>query len=250
MEPSRVLVPETLSVATIAAFVDALARAEREPSRVAVVESAAGGVFCRGLDLASVSGEGERGAAARAQAIAVAFARCLETLRGFPKPTIAAVRGEALGGGLGIAAACDLVVATESASFGLPETLFGLLPATVLPVLLERMAPQKARLLALSAQACDAVRARDLGLADDVVTPGELETALRRWVRVLARSGPRAVGTIKRMTAEASGLLLDDALGRAAVASGSLARDPAVLGAIREFLADGVAPWLRDEEDP
>ncbi|HZV02380.1 MAG TPA: enoyl-CoA hydratase/isomerase family protein, partial [Planctomycetota bacterium] len=238
MEATRIPIPETLSLATTSALLEALARAGSDSSRVVIIEGRPE-VFCRGLDLASVS---DRPRAAHS--IAVSFARCLEAIRALAKPTIALVRGEALGGGVGLAAACDLVIATGEASFALPEALFGLLPAIVLPVLLERMPAQKARLLALSAQGIGAARAREIGLVDEVVAAAGIESALRPWVRALARPRPGAVAALKRTTAEEEGLTLDDALGRAAVASASAGGDPAVVAAIREFLASGVAPWL------
>src|SRR4051812_27966939 len=143
---ARIRVPRALEPAGLVELGRALLAASRDDAiRVLLLEGAEG-VFCRGLD-AAVALE-TRGVAEEARA-AHAFASCLRALRFGGKPTIAAVDGEALGGGVGLVAACDLVLATERATFALPELLFGLLPATILPLLHERMPPQKARLLAL-----------------------------------------------------------------------------------------------------
>ncbi|MBV9582408.1 MAG: enoyl-CoA hydratase/isomerase family protein, partial [Chloroflexi bacterium] len=117
----RLHVPEALDAGRL----DALTRAVQEAMlddgiRVIVLLGKTDGVFCLGMDFGMVA-EGERAVGG-----ATAMARCLHTLRASPKPTVALVDGQALGGGLGLAAACDYVLATERATFGLPELLVGL----------------------------------------------------------------------------------------------------------------------------
>jgi enoyl-CoA hydratase/carnithine racemase len=165
-------------------------------------------------------------------------------LRLAEKPTIAVVDGEALGGGVGIAAACDLVLATTRASFGLPELLLGLLPAVVMPVLLERMPAQKIRLLALGAVSIPAERARDLGLADEVVGQDELPRAVRRYARALGRPDRRAVATLKAYAAETGGQNVVNGLARGSELTSALLSDHSVLDAIRELVSEGTPPWL------
>src|SRR5262249_37795617 len=130
------------------------------------------------------------------------FVRCLTTVRLGGKPTIALVDGAALGGGLGLAAACDVLLATERASFGLPEALFGLVPATIFPLLLERLPAQRARLLALDPLSRSAGAAITAVLADQIVPVSERDRALARWIRALGRGAPGAVAMIKRLGAE------------------------------------------------
>ena len=99
-----------------------------------------------------------------------AFARLVQAIRTIGKPVVAVVAGIALGGGVGIAAAADVVIASTRAAFGLPEALFGLVPGVVMPILLERMTPQKARWLALTGHTRSASEAQQLGLVDLVVS--------------------------------------------------------------------------------
>jgi enoyl-CoA hydratase/carnithine racemase len=203
-----------------------------------VVLEGTGGVFCRGLALDTL-------ADGRAVAASVrAFAGCLEALRLAAWPSIAVVDGEALGGGLGLAAACDVVLATPRSTFGLPELLFGLLPAIVLPVLLERVPAQRLRLLALRAHSLAADEARALGLVDDLVAAEALPRATRRWVRTLSRPNTQAVALLKRYTAEAQPPGLGRRLQRGARLTARRLRERDVLAGARR-LADGeLAPWL------
>lgn len=151
-----------LDAGLLAALEAALAAAVAD-RRPALVLSGDGGVFCTGMDLAAVT------ALAAGQAtrpLHEAFARVLARLGDMPVLTIALVDGEALGGGLALAAACDVVIATDAARFGLPEALWGLLPANAAPVVARRSGVQAARRLALTTEAVDADTARLLGLAD------------------------------------------------------------------------------------
>src|SRR5947208_2370374 len=130
VELARVTVPPTLDGASLTMFRRALAAACRDDEcRVLVVEGS-DSEFCRGLDFAALS-EASSGDVGEATHL---FARCLTELRSAGMPTIAAVGGATIGGGVGLAAACDMVLASERATFALPELLFGLLPATVLPL--------------------------------------------------------------------------------------------------------------------
>ena len=100
-------------------------------------------------------------------------------------PAVAYVDGEARGGGVGLAAACDLVLATPRATFALPEALFGLVPGAIRPILEERMAPQKVRRLALLAGSIGAEEALALGLVDRIVAD---ESEAAGPMRALARA--------------------------------------------------------------
>jgi len=238
---ASIVVPAELDACTIVTLSLAIKRAVDDPSIQVLVFHGADGIFCRGMSLGGlVSSEmiGDPTEGVRA------FARCLEVLRLAEKPTIAVVDGDALGGGLGIAAACDVVLATLDAAFGLPELLLGLLPAIVLPVLLERMPAQQARLLALRAESVSAERARDLGLADEVVPADDLLRIVRRWVRALSRPDPGAVAGLKRYSAELSGLGVTAGLSRGAGLTAERLADRALRETIRDFVAGGAPPWL------
>src|SRR5689334_23626660 len=121
----RVSVPPRFTPSSAAAFVDAVRLASSGPGRAIVMEGS-GGVFCNGLDIAHFDFKEEK------EELHF-FAGLLLGLRHATKAVIAVVDGSALGGGVGLAAAADLVIATENASFGLPESMIGLAPAIILP---------------------------------------------------------------------------------------------------------------------
>ena len=240
MELARVTVPPTLDGASLTMFRRALAAACRgDECRVLVVEGS-DSEFCRGLDFAALS-EASSGDVGEATHL---FARCLTELRSAGMPTIAAVGGATIGGGVGLAAACDMVLASERATFALPELLFGLLPATVLPLLYERMPAQKARLMALGGRSYSAEEARALGLADDVVPTEDLERAVRRAARLRARARPGTSDAFKRYAIDAAHLEPDDAIRTGAALTADRLHDASVVAGLRQFVRDNIPPWL------
>ena len=114
------------------------------------------------------------------------------------KPVIAAVNGVALGGGFEIALACDIIIATENARFGLPEPLVG---AVAIGGGMHRLARQiglkQAMGLILSAESVDAVKGEYLGFVNEVVTTEGLEDAIERWCKSILRSAPLAIRASK-----------------------------------------------------
>lgn len=206
----------------------------------AIVFSGADGVFCEGVDLKPLASS--KPAHDMIANAVDAFARCLELMRGSPKPTMALVDGAARGGGVGLAAACDVVVATETSSFALPELLWGLLPAVIYPAVRERMSLQQFRLWALTGCGFTADAARDAGLVDVVIPPGELERQSREWRKRLSRAGPEPVTSLRKFLAECP------ADGEARVRRGiamttEALADERLHASLRQFYADGQAPW-------
>ena len=218
-------VPETLDAERADRLADAVA-ACGDP---VVVLAGGPDTFCRGMDLAALVA-GERDLRAGVEA----FARALRAIRVSSRPVIAVVEGAALGGGVGIAAAADVVLATSHATFGLPEALFGLVPGVVMPFLLERVPAQKARLLALTGHARSAGEALALGLVDTIVPEDRLEAAVRHATKQLARSAANAVGALKRSVDDA-------AITRGVDETTRLLSAPAVGVAVRAFI-DGEWP--------
>lgn len=173
------------------ALVERLLRALEEARDAALVTiEGAPDAFCAGLDL---SGEGA------SEAQVARFAALLQAIERAPCPVLALVDGPAQGGGVGIAAAADLVIASPRASFALPETLLGLIPAAVFPVVARRTGVPRARLLALGAPAISAAEALRVGLADEVAL--DPEAALARHAARFARMDRRAIAAVKALAA-------------------------------------------------
>jgi methylglutaconyl-CoA hydratase len=156
-----------------------------------VVLKGAGRHFQAGADLkwiarvASQSVE-ENDRISRATALAV------HRLNTLPLPTIALVQGGCFGGGTGIAAACDIVIAADNAMFSIAETRWGLTAAIILPQLADAIGARQVRRYALSGERFGAQEARRIGLVHEVVPLAELESAGAKMVEQLLQNAPQA----------------------------------------------------------
>jgi methylglutaconyl-CoA hydratase len=168
-------------------------------ARVAVL-AGTGKSFCAGADLGWMSkmidytfDENVRDAAAMA-----AMFDALDTL---PIPLIGRVHGAALGGGSGLAAVCDIVVASEDATFGFTEAKLGILPAVISPYVVQKIGVSAARELFLTASRFAAPRAREIGLVHAVVPEADLDATIDGYVRELLTSAPGAITGAKHLIA-------------------------------------------------
>jgi len=217
--------------------IERLRRALGEVSEYDLVTlEGSGGVFCEGGALPpdeADTGNGPR-----------PFGALLSALERKPGPVVALVDGVALGAGVGLAAAADLVLSSPDARFGLPETLLGLIPAMVFPVLARRIGAPRARLLALGHPPLSADQARDWGLVDEVTH--DLEAALRRHQRRFTRMGPQALASLKALVADHFGSPAGYTE-QAASCFAALLRTPDARGRIERTVA-GETPWPAEEE--
>lgn len=172
-----------------------IAKAEADPEVRAVVLTGTGDrAFCAGMDL---RGFAEGGGGGGDRAGAEAFSRFIR--QGVSKPVIGAANATAVAGGFELLLACDMVVASEKAMFGLPEVKRGLFPAGGGIQICRRIPMAVALELALTGDAIDARRAQTLGLVNRVVPPGRvLEEAVALAERI-GENGPLAVEVIKRL---------------------------------------------------
>jgi methylglutaconyl-CoA hydratase len=138
---------------------------------------------------------------------AMAFADTLETIDTCPVPVIARVHGPALGGGAGLCAVSDLVIAEAGAKFGFTETRLGILPAVISPFVIARIGETHARALFPGGRRFDAVRAQRIGLVHEVVEGvAALDAAVDQAVADVLASGPTAVRAAKAIVREIRGL--------------------------------------------
>jgi methylglutaconyl-CoA hydratase len=166
----------------------------------AIVLAGAGKHFSAGADLqwmqraAAASQDDNLADARRFSAMLARIAEC-------PKPTLARVQGAALGGGVGLVAACDMAVAAETASFSVSEARMGILPAVIGPHLVNAVGLREARRLALTASRIDAGEALRVGLVQRVVPAEGLDAAIDALVTDLLACGPAAQTEIKQLYA-------------------------------------------------
>ena len=150
--------------------------------------------------------------AAENEADAQKMAEMLHRLESLPKPTIALVQGAAMGGGVGLVAACDIAIAAEDAQFALSEVRLGLIPAAISPYVIAAIGPRAARRYFLTAERFDARRALGLGLVSAVVPTADLATEASRLADILCQNGPAAMAEAKRLIADVTGRPIDAAL--------------------------------------
>ena len=140
------------------------------------------------------------------------FAKMLRTLSGLSKPTIARVQGAALGGGTGLAAACDMAVASSDAVFSTSEVKFGIIPAVISPYVLRAIGPRHALRYFQSAERISAERALAMGLINEVSPIDDLDAVLRSLMEPLLAGAPTAQKAATELIAAVQGQPIDDAL--------------------------------------
>jgi methylglutaconyl-CoA hydratase len=169
----------------------------------------------------------------------------MATLHELPKPTIARVNGAALGGGTGLVACCDVVVASAQAVFGTTEVRLGLIPSVIGPYVIAAIGARQARRLMLTGERIDAAEAARIGLVHQVVAADELDGAVATVLDNLRRGGPAALGAAKRLIRDLAGRpiepdLIDDTAHRIAV----LRATPEAREGLAAFLEKRRADWL------
>lgn len=130
------------------------------------------------------------------------FAAVLARIDSCPKPTVASIQGAALGGGVGLACACDIAIASMQASFAVSEARFGILPSVIGPYLVNAVGRRQARRLALTTTRIGAEEALRIGLVQQVAAPDKLDAAVDATVQELLQGGPDALGEIKTLFAQ------------------------------------------------
>jgi methylglutaconyl-CoA hydratase len=212
----------------------------------AVVLEAEGRSFSAGADLGwmkRMAGYGPDENLADARALA----RLMETIDTCPRPVVGVVQGAAYGGGVGLVACCDLVVAADTARFCLSEVRLGLIPAVIAPYVVRAIGGRAARRYAVSAEVWDAWAACRLGLVHEVVSAERLGAIRDTWLAGLAANGPEAMAAAKALIRRAADGPLDQELrdwtaGRIAeIRAGAEGRD-----GVAAFLDKRKPGWVRD----
>ena len=170
----------------------------------AVVLSGEGKVFCAGADVSWM-----RDSAAATQAEnrddARRMAAMFRALDELPVPVVGRVQRAAFGGGVGLIACCDVIVAADDARFSFSEVKLGILPAVISTFALRKIGPGQARRWFLTGETFDAARAREIGLVHEVVAEDRLDAAVQEVVDVLLANGPRAMREAKALIRRLAG---------------------------------------------
>ncbi len=177
-------------------------------ARALIVTGAGEKAFVAGADIAEMSSY----SATQARAFAELGHRTFAALESLAVPTLAAVNGFALGGGLELAVSCDLIYASNTAKLGVPEVTLAVIPGFGGTQRLPRLlGPMRARELVFSGEMVDAEKARSMGLVLEVLEPAALVPHVKKVAETIAKRGPIAVAQAKRVMRAGAGMSLADA---------------------------------------
>jgi methylglutaconyl-CoA hydratase len=219
----------------VQALKDALVAADADENLRAIVIRGAGKDFCSGADLESLRKISESSYEENLED-ARSLAELFALIRRVKIPVIAAVHGRALAGGCGLATACDLVVATESARFGYPEVKIGFVPAIVMAFLRRNTSEKRAFEIATQGFEFTASEAERLGLVNHVVSDDTFEEEVARYAAVYENVSRSAVIMSKKLLYEMDSLSFDDAIEAGAKANAEARMSDDCKNGIARFL--------------
>ena len=180
----------------VAGLCDIFEHLAADPKVRGVVLSGSGPVFCAGVDLTWMAGDASE---PKRVEDAELLMRMLRGIEGCPMPVVGRIHGAALGGGLGLVALCDIVVASDDTRFALREVRVGLVPAVIAPFLLRKVGASHFQRFALTGEPFTAAAARDIGLVHEVVPAKELDAAVDEIAGQLLQGAPQATRATKEL---------------------------------------------------
>jgi methylglutaconyl-CoA hydratase len=206
----------------IATLKEALKASAKDETVRVVLMAGAGKDFCSGLDLSSLDRTAAAGVLEHLDT-ARNLADLFLSMRHHPRPLVAAVRGRALAGGCGIATACDLVLAAESAQFSYTEVNIGFVPAIVMAILRRSVSEKRAFELIATGEVITAAEARSIGMINRVYPDADFESNVERYVASLAVKPASAVSLSKTLLYHTDAMTFEAAI-EAGVHGNALAR--------------------------
>lgn len=224
-----------IDTAMIDALLAALERADLDARVRVVAMRGAGPDFCAGMDLSELLASADRPVEENRRA-ALHFGEVFLRMRRLPKPVVAVVRGRALAGGCGLATACDIVLAAESAQFGYPEVQRGFVPAIVLTLLRRAVGEKIAFDLVATGRVLPAREAAALGLVSRVYADAEFEGGVNDVLRALAASSASALAFTKQQFYQLDGLPFEDGIRLGADVNAVSRTTPDFRAALQAFL--------------
>lgn len=200
-----------IDTAMIDALLAALERADLDAGVRVMAVRGAGRDFCAGMDLNELLASADH-TLEQNRTAALHFAEIFVRMRRLPKPVVAVVQGRALAGGCGLATACDLILAAESAQFGYPEVQRGFVPAIVMTMLRRAVGEKIAFDLAATGRLLNGTEAAAAGLVSRVYEDAEFEEQSGEVLRGLTAASASALAFTKQQFYQLDGLSFDDGL--------------------------------------
>lgn len=214
---------------------DGLTKANADDSVRAIVLTNAGNTFCAGADLK---------AATAGSAATTSFPGLLQQIIDSPKPVIGKLAGHCMGGGVGLAAVCDLSIADEEIRLGFTEVRIGVAPAMISVVCLPKLSKADAADLFLSGRKFPASHAAKVGLINRAVPAAELDAATDELLLEVTAGGPLALAAAKELMAKVPEMEVSEALGWTAEFSAKLFRSDEAVEGIAAFRDRRPASWV------
>lgn len=213
---------------------DGLTQALADDAVRAIVLTHDGPVFCAGADLKGGGQEPAR----------FGFPEVLSLMQDGAKPVVAVLRGPAMGGGVGLAAAADLSIASTDVTFGFTEVRIGLAPAMISVVCLPKLSKADAAELFLTGRKIPAARAAEVGLINRAVAPEELDDAVTELLHELVAGAPGGLAVSKQLLRDVPAMTREDAFAFTQELSASLFRSPEAAEGIAAFREKRPASWV------
>lgn len=218
------------------------AAAHADASLRVVVLAGAGATFCAGADIGWMS-QSLTFTEAENVRDATAMSEMFGALDSLPVPLIARIQGAALGGGCGLAAVSDIVVAEDEAIFGFTEVRLGILPAVISPFALAKIGVSAARELFLTGSRFDAKRAQAIGLVHAVTPIGELQRTVQHYIKELLTGSPAAIARAKTLIPRVAGRAPEEVRALTAQAIAGQRVSPEGQEGLRAFLEKRKPAW-------
>lgn len=190
---------------------DAVSRSAGDDAVRVVVLTGAGKDFCSGADLAGLQKSADAGVVEN-MANARNMADLFVEMRRHPRPIVAAVRGRALAGGCGLATACDLILASETAQFGYPEVNIGFIPAMVMAILRRSVSEKRALELIIRGEIVSSSKAAEIGMINRVFPDDAFDAQVEEYLPQLASKSASAVSLAKSLLYHMDGMTFESAI--------------------------------------
>lgn len=216
-----------------------------DPAVRVIVLASRGRTFSAGADIAWMKAQG---AASLEENMADAerLAEMFRVIAECSKPTVARVQGAAIGGGVGLIAACDIAVGVRGSVFAMSEVRLGLIPATIAPYVVRAIGARHARRLFQTGERIDAVAAERIGLLHEVVDPGAIDGRLQEVIEALLAGAPGAQREAKQLVKLVDAQVIDNAMIAATAQGIAVRRATAEAGeGLSAFLEKRPASWVR-----
>lgn len=244
---NRPEVRNAMSLQMVGEIAEAIDYAEANDAVRVLVFRGSGGHFCAGADLKDMAASRQAPASDGedpVKALNAKFGRMVVRSARTSLATVAVLEGAVMGGGFGLACVVDVALAASTAKFRLPETGLGIVPAGIMPVLLERLGYSQAKRLAVTGGSLDGAEAARVGLVHEVFEDtADLDAALAKNVGQILRCAPGALAATKALVAKARFTPPEELVDHAAEVFSAAARGPEGMEGVMAFLQKRKPSW-------